>query len=207
MNITDAEEYTQALGQVVAGGWRQIALGERLGVPAILGLSTREWVEQRLGGYVKLSIPERQEAARELEAEGHSQRDIAGVLGVGLGTVNADLNPPVQDRTPEPAEPRSEPAEEPPSVQDRTPEPQPSEAVTEFLDSSEDLQRAHYLHEFMKVLTRSDDFMEFDPEKLGQLADLDLIESMDNYKIRVSNFVSRFRQSASGLRVVAGSNQ
>ena len=102
MNPEDAEEYTQALGQVVSGGWRQIALGERLGVPAALGLSTREWVDQRLGGYVRMSIPERREAVAELAAEGLKQREIADVLGVGVATVNRDLDPvPDETKAPE----------------------------------------------------------------------------------------------------------
>jgi hypothetical protein len=121
----DAEEYTQALGQVVAGGWRQIALGERLGVPAALGMSTREWVEGRLGGYIRLSIPERREAVKELTDEGMSTRQVGDVLGVGVGTVHRDRVP---DGTPEP-EPKSErqvelPVE-PSVVPDGTPEPEP----------------------------------------------------------------------------------
>jgi DNA-binding transcriptional ArsR family regulator len=91
MDVDDAEEYTQALGQVVAGGWRQIALGERLGVPAALGLTTRDWVDQRLGGYVRLSIPERREAIAELvKGEGMTQRQAADVLGVDEKTVRRD---------------------------------------------------------------------------------------------------------------------
>ncbi len=38
MNKDDAEEYTQSLGQVVGGAWRQIALAKRLGVPKALGV-------------------------------------------------------------------------------------------------------------------------------------------------------------------------
>lgn len=99
MKREDAEEYTQALGQVVAGGWRQVALGDRLGVPAALGLSTREWVEDRLGGYVRLAIPERRAAAAELAEEGHSTREIAEVLGVDHATAARDLA--VANATPE----------------------------------------------------------------------------------------------------------
>ena len=88
MRPADAEEYTQALGQVVAGGWRQIALGQRLGVPKALGLSIDEWVQKRLGGYVKLSIEERRQAVVELHAEGQSQRQIAKVIGVDQKTVH-----------------------------------------------------------------------------------------------------------------------
>jgi len=90
MKQEDAEEYTQALGQVMVGGWRQIALGDRLGVPKALGLSTREWVEERLGGYVRLSIPERREAVAELTEEGRSTREIGEVLGVAKTTVERD---------------------------------------------------------------------------------------------------------------------
>ncbi len=93
MRPEDAEEYTQALGQVVAGSWRQVALGKRLGVPQALGLTTEVWVEKRLGGYVRLSIPERREAVKELTAPvedggaGMSTREAAEVLGVDNVTV------------------------------------------------------------------------------------------------------------------------
>jgi hypothetical protein len=118
----DAEEYTEALGQVVAGGWRQVALGERLGVPAALGLTTREWVEQRLGGYVRLGIAERREAAGELVADGMTQRQVADVLGVSAATVNGD----VQNRTPRRDEAAVELDDGPAPVQNRTPrEPDP----------------------------------------------------------------------------------
>jgi hypothetical protein len=92
MDRDDAEEYTQALGQVVAGGWRQVALGERLGVPRALGLTTRDWVEQRLGGYVRLAVPDRREAVAELTEEGMSTREIGAVLGVGKSTVDRDVD-------------------------------------------------------------------------------------------------------------------
>lgn len=89
----EAEEYTQALGQVVAGGYRQIALGVRLEVPKALGLSTGDWVEDRLGGYVKMSIPERREAVAELVEENMTNVMIADVLGVGEATVRRDRSP------------------------------------------------------------------------------------------------------------------
>ena len=111
MNAADAEEYTQALGQVVAGSWRQVALGKRLGVPRALGLTTREWVEDRLGGYVRLSIEERREAVAELTGDGMTQRETAEVLGVDVATVNRDVNPVANatDTAPDPASPPAEP--------------------------------------------------------------------------------------------------
>jgi hypothetical protein len=91
MKPEDAEEYTQALGQVVAGGWRQIALGQRLGVPQALKLSVDDWVKQRLGGYVKYSIEERTEAIRALAGEGFTEREIKGAVGTGRDQVRKAL--------------------------------------------------------------------------------------------------------------------
>lgn len=92
MSREDAEEYTQALGQVVAGGWRQVALGKRLGVPSALGITVEEWVEDRLGGYVRMSIPDRRDAVAELSEEGMSTREIGDVLGVDQSTVVRDAH-------------------------------------------------------------------------------------------------------------------
>ena len=91
MEVDDAEEYTQALGQVASGAWRQIALGERLGVPDALGLTTRDWVEKRLGGYVRLNLPERREAVLELVADGRTQEEAGDIVGVSGPTVSRDL--------------------------------------------------------------------------------------------------------------------
>jgi hypothetical protein len=146
----DAEEYTQALAQVWAGGWRQAALGKRLGVPAALGLTTEEWVQQRLGGYVRLSIPDRREAVTELTGEGMSSREIGDVLGVDHTTVIGDRRagensppepangPPSEDIEPSagedsPAGPESLPEIEPQPVAgvvELAPEPEPVDEPT-----------------------------------------------------------------------------
>jgi N6-adenosine-specific RNA methylase IME4 len=91
MKPADAEEYTQALGQVVAGGWRQIALGQRLGVPKALGLPVDRWVKQRLGGYVKYSVNERDEAIRTLAVEGFTAAEIKNAVGTGRRQVRKAL--------------------------------------------------------------------------------------------------------------------
>lgn len=91
MNRDDAEEYTQSLGQIVGGSWRQIALAKRLGVPKALGLDTETWVRERLGGYIRLSIDERREAVKNLTEDGHSTREVAEVLGVSNVTVFNDV--------------------------------------------------------------------------------------------------------------------
>jgi hypothetical protein len=90
-----AEEYTQALAQAVHASYRQIALGHKLGVPKALGFkgkdATRQWVLQRLGGYIQMQITERKRAELELKAEGFSNRVIAQLVGVAEATVRNDL--------------------------------------------------------------------------------------------------------------------
>ena len=152
----EAEEYTQALGQVVAGGWRQVALAKRLGVPQTLGLGVDDWVETRLGGYVRMSIPERREAVAELTEEGMSTREIGAVLGVGKSTVADDRDAAVQERTPEPEGPRTDEPNVEASVQDRTPEPDHSAAdayIAEMAEADLTLQRARACKKAMHAIT------------------------------------------------------
>jgi N6-adenosine-specific RNA methylase IME4 len=87
MNQEDAEEYTQSLGQIVAGSWRQIGLAKRLGVPKALGLTTEQWVNDRLGGYVRMSVADARKAVTELSQEGHSIREIAEITGISKSAV------------------------------------------------------------------------------------------------------------------------
>lgn len=142
MKLDDAEEYTQALGQVMGGAWRQIAWGERNGVPQALGLTTRQWVNERLGGYVRLSIEERREAAKELTDEGMSQRAVADVLGVAQSTVNAD-----QNRSPDGID---EPASNGTPDRNRSPDPEPK---PEPLDPAE-VERARDEKERQQAIAR-----------------------------------------------------
>jgi hypothetical protein len=90
MTPDEAKEYTQSLGQIVAGSWRQIALAKRLGVPTTLGLEVDEWVRQHLGGYAKMEIADRREAVMQLAADGLSNVEIGEVIGVAEGTIRND---------------------------------------------------------------------------------------------------------------------
>lgn len=92
MNKEDAEEYTQSLGQIVGGSYRQILLAKKLGIPQALGLSAPQWVNERLGGYVRMAADERVEHAKELSGEGFKQRDIADALGVTQAQISRDLS-------------------------------------------------------------------------------------------------------------------
>lgn len=83
----------------------------------------------------------------------------------------------------------------------------PNPGVTEVLESSTDLQQARYLHEFAKVLVRANALMEFDPSKLGQMADADLAESIEAHASRISEFADSFRRARRNLRVISGGVQ
>jgi transcriptional regulator with XRE-family HTH domain len=85
-----AEEFTRGLGETVAGSWRLINLARKMGVPQALGLTLEQWVDERLGGYIKLSDPEFHAAVLELRKEGLSQRQIAQVTGVSRETVRTE---------------------------------------------------------------------------------------------------------------------
>ena len=60
----------------------QVALAKHLGVPKLLGMTTEQWVNKHLGGYIKLHVNDRREAVKELRADGFSTREIGEVLGV-----------------------------------------------------------------------------------------------------------------------------
>lgn len=98
MTPEDAEEYTQSLGQIGGGLWRQVLWAQRMGVPAALGLSLRDWVDKRLGGYVRMAVEERRQVVAQLTArseeggEGLTQAEAADVVGVGQATVSRDLD-------------------------------------------------------------------------------------------------------------------
>jgi len=93
ISLTDAEEFTQTLEQSGKTFWRQILLAKKMGVPQALGLELREWVSDRIGGTIKLSVEDRLEAIKEIKAENPkmTQREIGEVLGVSQDTVSLDL--------------------------------------------------------------------------------------------------------------------
>lgn len=92
LTAAQAEEWTQASAQGFDSQFRFIDLGITLGVPAALGLTAEQWVQQRLGGYIKLAIVARREAHKELEAKGLTQREISERTGVDQATVSRDLD-------------------------------------------------------------------------------------------------------------------
>jgi hypothetical protein len=201
MTPDEAEEYTQSLGQITGGLWRQIAWAEQQGIPAALGLNLRQWVGDRLGGYVRLEVPERREAVAELAEEGMSQRGIADVVGVSPSTVNHDLKP-VQNRTPEPEDPQVSAPGEDGSVQNRTPEP--DARVSDWLESDQGLQDAQYLAAFSRTVKNSDDWMEFDPERIGRIGSDLTMRVLEDLPGRAERFLAKAKAARSGLTLLDG---
>jgi N6-adenosine-specific RNA methylase IME4 len=94
MTPEEAEAFTLGIGHVVGGTAELIAFAQRNGVAEALGLTLPEWVDQRLGGYVKLAAEERRVMVARFRDDGLTQREIVDVLGVGKGTVWRDLSAP-----------------------------------------------------------------------------------------------------------------
>lgn len=212
MNEQDAKEYTESLGQITAGAWRQIALAARLGVPAALGLSTREWVDQRLGGYVRLSIPERREAVAELSAEGRSTREIGDVLGVDHKTVVTDRHvgessPDEPEPAPQPevASPAERPAGE--SSPDEPPEPPRSlEDLAGQVDDDGAIAQARLVRDFQagcRAFTR--DLLPLDTRAVAEA----LSDEGDRYAAgslirQMRGWLDQLDRSLHGLRAIKG---
>ena len=76
-----AREYSESLGKIGSGWWRQIAWAHKQGIPGALGLTRREWAE-KYHKYLKIAPTDRRGAIAELTEQGMSQREIADTLGV-----------------------------------------------------------------------------------------------------------------------------
>jgi ParB family chromosome partitioning protein len=117
-----AEEFTAALGQVLAGGLRLAEWGQDNGIPAALGISGSEWAQKKLKGYVHWDDDERRLVVKHLtEQLGLSTRKAAAIIGVSHDTVARDLRA-VRNLTAPPEPPPGEDAE---AVRNLTPPPAP----------------------------------------------------------------------------------
>lgn len=137
MNEQAAREYSESLGQIFDGGYRQAAWADKQKIPQALGLSMRDWVYQYLGGYVRMSVEQRNEAVRELAADGISQAGIVRALGLSDNTVAAIV------KGEEPQEHRRRAQESSPAATVQNEESSPAATVQneEFIDLSA-LQKA-----------------------------------------------------------------
>jgi transposase len=94
----EAEEYTKNIGSIHVGNYGLMEMArDILKVPEALDLTFDEWVTDRLGGFVRLSLRQRRDAVRELSGErsesGRYERsaaEVAGLLGLSAVTVERD---------------------------------------------------------------------------------------------------------------------
>ncbi len=80
------------------------------------------------------------------------------------------------------------------------------ERVTDWMASDDQLADREFMARFTKALTNSGAFMEFDPEKVGALASDLVMQTIEDFPIRVGRWVTRVRAARprGGLRVVGG---
>jgi hypothetical protein len=73
-------------------------------VAKALGLSVEDWVNKRLGGYVRMSAAERLQVIEELKAEGLNNVAIGQVIGVDESQIRRDVSAKAEpsNKNPEP---------------------------------------------------------------------------------------------------------
>jgi hypothetical protein len=87
-----AEEFTRNAAELVHIGYKNILWADNVGIPTVLGYeSLRDWVTDKLGGYIRYPIEERREIAKELRANGKTKTAIGEILGVSNDTIKNDL--------------------------------------------------------------------------------------------------------------------
>lgn len=79
-----------------------------------------------------------------------------------------------------------------------------SQAVADWIESSQAVKDSGYLREFFRTLSRADDFLRFDPERLAHLLSADDTAIVTDYAASVARFADTLRRGRTGLRVVHG---
>ena len=72
--------------------------------------------------------------------------------------------------------------------------------IAEAVESSPEVQSARYVHEFMTAMTLAEDFLEFDPARVGRLSP-EAITAVEHLHKSTESFLARMRP---GLRLVKG---
>ena len=97
LSRAEAQEFTKGLGGSMAGDYTLMEFARTMGVPEALELSFDEWVQEHLGGFIKLPIEQRRAQVRELSGERQengrytrSETEVAALLGVSPATVSND---------------------------------------------------------------------------------------------------------------------
>lgn len=231
LSAEDAREKVETVKALVSDAWSEVA--DLYRGRAWLALGYASWDAlcdaEFEGARIRLPREERREVVGSLREAGLSTRAIGAALGVDQKTVVNDLAGE-ENSSPAPVtgtdgkqyaptrpvrEERAGPASTPPTaLTPLPPDPTPEhtdessdDLVGEWVASSQQVQDASYMHEFLRAVNRSTAFMEFDAERIGRLADADEITSITDLTGRVERWVSKAMRARTSLRVIEGGSR
>lgn len=72
------------------------------------------------------------------------------------------------------------------------------------VESDQTVQDKRYVHEFYKAITKADDFLAFDAERIGSIATVDDLVTLDQFVESAAKFRDKARRAASVLRPLGG---
>jgi hypothetical protein len=84
------------------------------------------------------------------------------------------------------------------------PDPEPDADVTKWLDSDQTLQDARYVGAFIRTVANSDNYLEFDPERIGRLADDDTWHVLEDLPGRAERFLKKAKAARSRFTLLDG---
>jgi len=202
-----AEDYTVALGQVFSEGWRLILHAQKQGIPQALGMTTQDWVRDRLGGYVRMGVDERREAVAEMAEDGLSQREIAGVVGVARSTVDRDIDGP--NGPPEPDDRfvgYDPPLKQEVIIRDMAEAAETAAAVARVMadDSDLEMRRLRLKVQFSRELKHALELQCLKPEAIADVVDADLRNDITHHFPLFRDWMDQVERALPrGLRVVS----
>lgn len=79
--------------------------------------------------------------------------------------------------------------------------------VDDYLDSQTDLQDKNYISRFSAAMTRADDLLTFDAQRVAELVSDRHLTSLDHLVDSVTSFRDRVRSARPGLRLVNGGSK
>lgn len=91
MTRAEAEAFSTTIRHQSAGFTGSIEHAYRTGMPELLGMTLLEWIDEFVGGGVRIATDERRAIAARLRDDGLLQREIGAILGVDQATVSRDL--------------------------------------------------------------------------------------------------------------------
>ena len=165
-------------------------------------VSTKVDISERVAREIKPSLNAVVADARQaVSALGDSPTDES-VQGVVTSVVDAHRKPVVSITTRQ-SESATETFDQTTGESIDTP---PARAfVAAAIESDESVQDAAYMHAFYVAVSKADDFLAFDAERIGQLSKQEDFITVEQFIGNAERFLKKMRAAGSGLRLVGGS--